>query len=371
MRGTKTVVGDFPLTIFIFSSPASSRGLPSWWLCTDSTSYHERSTKNCDRKPYLPIIRSQLISLCIAFKKLFGHLGLGRAQLGILAMDMPWYSPTCFTPTRPSVRHQPISPGDPDTEVTALGRELKEAAFPFDTSESFIPRVPSDTPSHEIETGTTGKVSFACKEHTKSSTGIKLEMVQDDDKSSKCIIPSTPSSSIKSISPIASDQETVDPLETPKQETQGPLEDPLATRQRGNTHTSRSFRALAALMATQPPAAAPPAQPAAAAAAAAPRPILFRSNKADTPWQHKYISGTTIGATICMEARKAFIPKPWQPPMTNVMVEMVNNFLDRIHSKHPKSTTTLLSCGLIAATSATYVYRPTQETRTTNKRSNP
>jgi hypothetical protein len=34
-----------------------------------------------------------------------------------------------------------------------------------------------------------------------------------------------------------------------------------------------------------------------------------------------------------MEARKAFIPKPWQPPMTNVTVEMVNNFLDHIRSK--------------------------------------
>jgi Pyruvate/2-oxoacid:ferredoxin oxidoreductase delta subunit len=40
-----------------------------------------------------------------------------------------------------------------------------------------------------------------------------------------------------------------------------------------------------------------------------------------------------IRATIRMEARKAFIPKPWQPPMTNVMVETVNNFLDRVHSK--------------------------------------
>jgi hypothetical protein len=83
-------------------------------------------------------------------------------------------------------------------------------------------------------------------------------------------------------------------------------------------------------MTSQPTAAAPPAQP----AAAAPRPILFQSNKADTPWQHEYISGTTIGATIRMEARKVFIiPKPWQPPMTNVTVKMVNNFLDRVQSK--------------------------------------
>jgi hypothetical protein len=97
----------------------------------------------------------------------------------------------------------------------------------------------------------------------------------------------------------------------------------------------KGYRALAALMATQPLAAAPPAQPAAAAAAAAPQLILFRSNKANTPWQHEYVSGTMIGATIRMEERKAFIPKPWQPPMTNVMVEMmVNNFLDHVvHSK--------------------------------------
>jgi hypothetical protein len=81
---------------------------------------------------------------------------------------------------------------------------------------------------------------------------------------------------------------------------------------------------------TAPAAPAPaPAQP----AANAPRPILFCSNNTDTPWQHEYISRTTIGATICMEARKAFIPKPWQPPMNNVMVEMVNNFLDRIQNK--------------------------------------
>jgi hypothetical protein len=79
-----------------------------------------------------------------------------------------------------------------------------------------------------------------------------------------------------------------------------------------------------------PAAPAPaPVQP----AANAPCPILFCSNKADTPWQHEYISGTTIGATICTEACKAFIPKPWQPPMNNMMVKMVNNFLDRIRNK--------------------------------------
>jgi Pyruvate/2-oxoacid:ferredoxin oxidoreductase delta subunit len=87
-------------------------------------------------------------------------------------------------------------------------------------------------------------------------------------------------------------------------------------------------------MVTQPPAAAPPTQPpAAAAAVAAPQPILFQSNKADTPWQHEYVSGTTIGANIRMEAHKVFIPKPWQPPMTNMTIKMVNNFLGRIRSK--------------------------------------
>jgi hypothetical protein len=120
-----------------------------------------------------------------------------------------------FTPTRPLVRLQPKSPGDPNPEVTALGRDLKEAAFPFDTSESFIPRVPSDTPSDEIEAGTTiDKVSFARKERGKSSTRIKVETVQDDNESSKRIIPSTRPGSIKSISLITSDQGTVDPLET-------------------------------------------------------------------------------------------------------------------------------------------------------------
>jgi hypothetical protein len=34
-----------------------------------------------------------------------------------------------------------------------------------------------------------------------------------------------------------------------------------------------------------------------------------------------------------MEARKVFIQKSWQPPLNNVMVEMVNNFLDRVRSK--------------------------------------
>jgi predicted RNA-binding Zn-ribbon protein involved in translation (DUF1610 family) len=67
-------------------------------------------------------------------------------------------------------------------------------------------------------------------------------------------------------------------------------------------------------MAGQCPAAAPPAAP-----VAAPRSIIFRSNKADTPWQHEYVRGTTIGTTICTT--------------TNMMVKMVNNFLDHVCSK--------------------------------------
>jgi hypothetical protein len=141
-----------------------------------------------------------------------------------------------------------------------------------------------------------------------------------------------------------------DLLETPKQDTQVLLEDPLATVPRKYACTSRmanpvtqddwidlmrcdpdGFRAiLAAMTAQQPPATAPLVQP---AAAAAPRPILFRSNKANTPWQHEYVSSTMIGATIGTEACKAFIPKPWQPPTTNVTVELVNNFLDCVRSK--------------------------------------
>jgi hypothetical protein len=93
------------------------------------------------------------------------------------------------------------------------------------------------------------------------------------------------------------------------------------------------FHAILTAMVTQgivPAAPAPaPAQP----ATNAPRPILFRSNKADTPWQHKYVSRATIGVTICMEACKAFILKPWQPLTNNVTVEMVNNFLDHVQNK--------------------------------------
>jgi hypothetical protein len=99
---------------------------------------------------------------------------LGLVTLG--SASSQWARPgsiaPCFTPTRPLVRLQPKSPGDPDPEVTALGRELKNG-----TLESFIPRVPSDTPSDKIEAGTTGKVSFACKERGKSFTGIKVETV--------------------------------------------------------------------------------------------------------------------------------------------------------------------------------------------------
>jgi hypothetical protein len=125
-----------------------------------------------------------------------------------------------LTPYKPSVRLHPTSPGDPDLEVTALGRELEVATLPFDTSESFIHRVPLDTPSDEIEADTTGRVLFARKEWGKSGTGIKVETIWLDNESSEQIVPSTPSSSIKSISLINSDQRTLDPLKTPKQETQ-------------------------------------------------------------------------------------------------------------------------------------------------------
>jgi hypothetical protein len=248
----------------------------------------------------------------------------------------------CFTPTKPLVRLQPTSPGDPDPEVTALGRELKEAAFPLDTLESFIPRVPSDTPSDEIKPGTTGEVSFACKERGKSSTGIKVETVQDDDESSERVIPSTPpSSSIKSISPIASDQGTVDPLKTPKLETQGPLKDLLATRQRGNTRTSRmanpvtqddwidlirldpkGFRVLVALMATSSSSCC-------GSTMTDSLPIeQCRHSLATRVHQRHYNRGHhPHGGT------QGVHPKTLAAPMTNVTVEMVNNFLDRVCSK--------------------------------------
>jgi hypothetical protein len=55
-----------------------------------------------------------------------------------------------------------------------------------------------------------------------------------------------------------------------------------------------------------------------------------------------------IGATIRTEARKVFIPKPWQPPMTNVMVEMVNNLKE--HELTSASTNTAQADATNAAT---------------------
>jgi hypothetical protein len=198
----------------------------------------------------------------------------------------------------------PTSPGNPDANITALCQELEEAAAPFDTSASVIPQTHSDPPSDEARTGTTETVPPAQKEREDLFSVLIDPLVTV--KKSNMLNPQQ----LDPLQPVSL-QDWIDLIQC----------DPVG------------FHAI--LMATVaqgivPAAPAPaPAQP----ATNAPRPILFCSNKADTPWQHEYVSGTTIGATIRMEARKAFIPKPWQPPMNNVMVKMVNNFLDCIRNK--------------------------------------
>jgi hypothetical protein len=197
----------------------------------------------------------------------------------------------------------PTSPGDPDPDITALRHELKQAAAPCNISASVIPQTHSDPPSDKAETGTIETVPPTQEEH-KDLFSILIDPLATVKKKSNMLDPLRPDP-LQPVSP----QDWINMIQR----------DP------------EGFRAILMATATQGIAPAAPA-PAPAQPANAPRPILFRSNKADTPWQHDYISGTTIGATICMEACKAFILKPWQTPTNNVTVKMVNNFLDRIQN---------------------------------------
>jgi hypothetical protein len=146
-----------------------------------------------------------------------------------------------LTPTKPLVRLQPTSPGDPDPEVTALGRELKEAAFPFDSHLGIL--YPSSLLGYSFRQDRSGSYHWKgilCWQRTwQVRHRIKVETVQSDDESSDQVAPSSRQSSIKSISLINSDPAgTVDPLKTPKQEILCPREDQHTTVPRGNTRTS-------------------------------------------------------------------------------------------------------------------------------------
>jgi hypothetical protein len=209
------------------------------------------------------------------------------------------------TPSKPSKMLILTSPGDPDPNITALCQELQDAAAPFDTSASVIPQTHSDPPSDKAGTGTTETVPPTQKENEDRFL-ILIDSLATVKKSSM-LDPAQQTDPLQPVTP----QDWINLIQ----------------------HNPEGFCVILMATVTQGVAPAPPARASTQPAANAPRPILFCSNKADTPWQHEYISGTTIGATICMEACKAFILKPWQPLTNNMMVKMVNNFLDRVQNK--------------------------------------